>query len=162
MPDLIDAQFTACYQCDAGVWEEMVAELGEPDGQGLPSQQRLAQYKYLIDLDGNGWSSRFLGQLAQGSVIFKLRSRFREFFWDMLTPYVHYIPVRADMNDLPELLQYAQEHDEEMEAIGAAAAAFFAQFGGAAWQQYLKELLEVYHTLFNSDAGMADEKLAQS
>jgi hypothetical protein len=44
---------------------------------------------------------------------------FNEFFNDWLRPYEHYIPVRPDLSDLVEKIEWAQNHDGEARAIQA-------------------------------------------
>jgi hypothetical protein len=34
-----------------------------------------------------------------------------------MIPYVHYIPVKADLSDLESQLKYCESHQKEMEAI---------------------------------------------
>ncbi|KAJ7573683.1 glycosyl transferase family 90-domain-containing protein [Mycena floridula] len=68
------------------------------------------QYKYLLDLDGNSFSSRYLGLLRSGSLVFK-STLFSEFFNDWLRPYVHYIPVLVDLSDLTEKIEWAIKND---------------------------------------------------
>lgn len=145
---VLDAKFYGCWQCEVGVWEEIVAELGAADGGNPPGQEVLAERKYLVDLDGNGWSSRLLGQLALGCVIFKVEPLYYEFFWSLLIPYVHYVPIRRDMSDLVSQIEYARAHDEEMQAIAMAARDFLRSMAGRVWQRHLHNLLNGYHNLF--------------
>lgn len=147
-PAVVDAKFVGCVQCEAGVWEEMQAEIGSGDSSGSPGAESLAQHKYLVDIDGNGWSSRLLGQLALGSAIFKIEPAYHEFFFQLLIPYVHYVPVRRDMSDLVAKIEYAREHDEEMQAIAMAARDFLRSLAGRTWQRHLHDLLYAYHNLF--------------
>ena len=58
-----------------------------------------AQYRMVLDVDGNGWSSRILTLFASGALV--LRSAVYSSFLDgYLQPYVHYVPVRMDYSDL--------------------------------------------------------------
>ncbi|KAJ7259771.1 hypothetical protein C8J57DRAFT_491164 [Mycena rebaudengoi] len=66
------------------------------------------KYKYLLDVDGNTFSGRFLGLLRYGSLVFKMIA-FEEFFNDWLRPFEHYyIPV---LPDLVEKIEWAGSHD---------------------------------------------------
>ncbi|KAG8724176.1 F-actin-capping protein subunit alpha [Ceratobasidium sp. 395] len=61
--------------------------------------------KYLLDVDGNGWSSRFQRLLASGAVIFKM-TIFPEWNSDWLIPYYHYIPIQTDYLDLYDSIAF--------------------------------------------------------
>ncbi|KAJ7174649.1 glycosyl transferase family 90-domain-containing protein [Mycena filopes] len=85
------------------------------------------KYKYLLDLDGNAFSGRFLGLVgAGGGVVFK-STLFTEYFDAWLRPYVHYIPVLPDLSDLVERIEWARAHDEEAKRIQAAGREFVAR-----------------------------------
>ncbi|KAG6825268.1 hypothetical protein H0H92_004252 [Tricholoma furcatifolium] len=62
-------------------------------------------YKYILDIDGNGWSSRFKRLITSRSLIFKT-TIFPEWFTERLAPWVHYIPVQADLSDLADSLTF--------------------------------------------------------
>ncbi|KAJ7595225.1 glycosyl transferase family 90-domain-containing protein [Mycena floridula] len=68
------------------------------------------QYKYLLDLDGNSFSARYLGLLRSGSLVFK-STVFTEFFHDWLIPFVHFIPVLPDLSDMAEKVEWAIAND---------------------------------------------------
>ena len=50
------------------------------------------RYKYLLDLDGAGFSGRFLPFLHSHSLPFKA-GLFREWYDDRLTPWLHFVPL---------------------------------------------------------------------
>lgn len=52
--------------------------------------------------------------LAGDSVVLKQDSGYYEHFYNELRPWEHYIPVRADLGDLLEKIQWARDHDEEV------------------------------------------------
>ncbi|KAF8598009.1 hypothetical protein BDV93DRAFT_547604 [Ceratobasidium sp. AG-I] len=86
--------------------------------------------KFLLDVDGNGWSSRFQRLLASGAVIFKM-TVFPEWNADWLVPYYHYIPIQTDYSDLYDSLAFfmgapdgTSGHDSIAEKIGAHAREF--------------------------------------
>lgn len=55
--------------------------------------------------------------LAGGSLIFKPESKYFEYFYKDLKPYVHYVPVMADLTDLVEKIKWAQKNDEKAKII---------------------------------------------
>lgn len=94
--------------------------------------------RYLLDLDGNAFSGRYLGLFKTGSLIFKVgRSTvkahltqlpqstvFTEFFHDWLLPFEHYIPVLPDLSDLTDRIEWAIKNDAEAHRIQEAGKLF--------------------------------------
>jgi len=106
------------------------------------------QYKYQLNIDGTVAAYRFPYLLAGGSVVLKqveiyyinlfvhfMRhqicftnnihsillvqdSPYYEHFYSDLKPDVHYIPIKADLSDLIEKIQWAKTHDAEVKQIG--------------------------------------------
>lgn len=72
------------------------------------------QYKYQINIDGTVAAYRLPYLLAGDSVVLKQDSSYYEHFYNELQPWEHYIPIRADLGDLLEKIQWAREHDEEV------------------------------------------------
>ncbi|CAG8980511.1 hypothetical protein HYALB_00013743 [Hymenoscyphus albidus] len=63
------------------------------------------QYKYLFDLDGAGFSGRFLPFLKSRSLVLRAAS-FRQWFDERLTAWTHYVPVDPRLHDVWDLLAY--------------------------------------------------------
>lgn len=72
------------------------------------------QYKYQINIDGTVAAYRLPYLLAGDSVVLKQDSGYYEHFYNELRPWEHYIPIRADLGDLLEKIQWARDHDEEV------------------------------------------------
>ncbi|KAJ7687687.1 hypothetical protein B0H17DRAFT_1069507 [Mycena rosella] len=62
-------------------------------------------YKYLLDLDGMGYSGRFMAFLASDSVPVKA-TVYDEYFSGWLEPWVHYIPLSAAYAEIYNLVAY--------------------------------------------------------
>ena len=58
-----------------------------------------SRYKYVIDIDGNGWSSRFKRLMSSNSLVFK-STVYPEWYSDRIQPWVHYVPISLDYSDL--------------------------------------------------------------
>ncbi|KAL1682640.1 glycosyltransferase family 90 protein [Schizophyllum commune] len=69
------------------------------------SIQEAANYKYIMDIDGNAWSGRFKRLLTSNSVIFKA-TIYPEWFTDRIQPWLHYVPVQLDFTDLYDALAF--------------------------------------------------------
>ncbi len=87
-------------------------------------------FKYLIDVDGNSsaWSSLFL-KLLSGSVVFKVESvaGYRQWYYDRLIPWQHYVPVDKDLFDLQEKLIWLRDNDQEAQRIAKYSQDFAFQ-----------------------------------
>ncbi|CAH1183215.1 unnamed protein product [Phaedon cochleariae] len=74
-------------------------------------------YKYQLGIDGTVAPYRMPYLLAGGSLVFKPESKYFEHFYKDLQPNVHYVPVKEDISDLVEKIQWAIENDEEARKI---------------------------------------------
>ncbi len=115
-PELIDAAFSG-YQ-NYQVAPEIRGQFFEYFPLERASWEEYQNYKYLIDLDGvvtavPGCAWKFLSN----SAVFKHESSFHLYFYKLMEPWVHYIPLNEDISDLFEKLDWALEHDAEARAI---------------------------------------------
>ena len=62
-------------------------------------------------------SSRLASELHVGSTVFKQESFSNEYFYPLLKPYEHYVPVATNLQDVPEKLRWAQKNPKLAEAI---------------------------------------------
>ena len=72
------------------------------------------QYKYQVNVDGTVAAYRLPYLLAGDSVVLKQESQYYEFFYKRLVPYKHYIPIKADLSDLLDRIQWAKDHDAQV------------------------------------------------
>lgn len=83
--------------------------------------------KFAIDIDGNGnaWSNLFT-RLLLGCCVIKIASErgYRQWYYDALHPFEHFVPVAADLSDLAEKIEWCRAHDRECSAIAAAGQEF--------------------------------------
>lgn len=93
-------------------------DIHEPDPRAEAFRYTLA-----FDLDGNGHSGRFYRLLNSHSLPLK-QTVMREWHDERLQPWLHYVPISLDMNELPEVVRYLSEEEE-----GRQAAAFMAEKG---------------------------------
>ncbi|KAJ7254347.1 glycosyl transferase family 90-domain-containing protein [Mycena haematopus] len=122
--DLIDAKMTRFAETHCTDDCDRNAIINEYDivGPGAPKEE-IYKYKYLLDLDGNTFSGRYLGLLKSGSLVFK-STVFDEYFNDWIRPYEHYIPVLPDLSDVVEKVQWAIANEAEARRIQEAGKAF--------------------------------------
>lgn len=82
--------------------------------------------KYILDVDGGGSTFRLKNLLLGGWAVFRVQTGFEQWFGPDLKPYEHFIPVQLENieEDLPKKIQWAMEHDAEVERIAQNARRF--------------------------------------
>jgi hypothetical protein len=94
---------------------------------GIPGYKSLAdltQYKYLIDIGGNGWSGRLKWLLFTRRTLFVVDRNYIDYFFNDLKPFVHYIPVKMDLTDLLKQFMWAVNNPERAAEIAENARQF--------------------------------------
>jgi hypothetical protein len=99
---VMDVYFSGVGQCDDGDCkaQQEFFTLKEPVGQ-----QEAWKYKYLLDIDGNAFSGRFYAFLKSRSLVFKF-AVFREWHFEWLKPWVHYIPLSLQGEEWLEAVRF--------------------------------------------------------
>lgn len=59
-------------------------------------------FKFLIDIQGQGYSARVKYLLATGRPLFIVKRKWAEHWHRLLIPWTHYVPVEEDFSDLKE------------------------------------------------------------
>ncbi len=86
-----------------------------------------AGYKFAIDIDGNTNSfGTMLPRMHLGCCILKVGSAMGwcQWFYDSLEPWVHFIPIEANLSDMAEKVSWCRDHDQECQEIAAKGRAF--------------------------------------
>ncbi len=101
--------------------------------------------KYAIDVDGqtNTWSNLFV-RLLLGCCVLKLDSKFgfRQWYYDRLKPWEHYVPVKADASDLGEKIEWVRANDARAADIAANGQRFATAMTYAAGRREAVALIE--------------------
>lgn len=91
--------------------------------------------RYAIDIDGNGnaWDN-FFHRLLLGCCVIKIESHFgyRQWYYDRLRPGEHFIPVRRDLSNLEEQVDWALTNQDRAREIAAAGQAVALE---ATWER---------------------------
>ncbi|EIN06948.1 hypothetical protein PUNSTDRAFT_104368 [Punctularia strigosozonata HHB-11173 SS5] len=100
---MMDVHFSGSpMQCD----KEMCDELDQKfDWRGSMSLKEASRYKYVMDVDGNGWSSRFKRLITSNAMVLK-SSVYPEWFTERILPWVHYVPVQNDYSGLLDIMAF--------------------------------------------------------
>lgn len=111
-PTKIDAKFTLFVQN-----ADQIPSIFQFQGDHVSFKDQM-NYKYHILIDGNvspytksGW------KLFTNSLLFKPNSKWTQWYYGSLKPYIHYIPVKEDLSDLMDKLDWALKNDLEAKKI---------------------------------------------
>ncbi len=119
-------------------------------------------YRYLIDIDGYSCCfSRTFWILLSNSVLFKQVSKNRQWFYQGLEPYVHFLPVKEDLSDLQQQVLWCLEHEEESFTVSQNATQFALAY--LCYEKnlgYLLRSLQTYNSLYKGQPALsqADER----
>jgi Glycosyl transferase family 90 len=94
------------------------------------SNLELLAYKYQIDLAGAGgttWTGT-MEKLAMPGLLFHHETPAKDWYYDSLKAWQHYVPVRTDLSDLKERYLWAEANREEAKAIADRGTAFAKSF----------------------------------
>jgi hypothetical protein len=147
-PELVDAKFNDFALSSPAVKEWLITNNYAGDFVDVADHLKCA---YQIQIDGNtaAWS-RMYWQLLSNSVMLKQDSDNIQWYYQALTPYVHYIPYKADACDLIDQITWAQEHQSEVDGIIKNATVFAKQ------NLAYVDLLYYLYLLLNSYAPLQD------
>jgi Glycosyl transferase family 90 len=98
-PEWIDAKFVGTQE----QWPRL-AEYPQYVGNRIDYRD-FQQYRAVIDVDGNSWSSRFGQLLCSSSVVLKVEPQYVDYFYPELQAWKHYIPVHQGESEESNLLQ---------------------------------------------------------
>jgi len=89
--------------------------------------ERFLQFKYIVAISGNSWSSILAEALWTNSVVLRQDPHMYSWYESMLVAWRHYIPVRHDLSDLIRKIEWAKRHPAECKAMSYAASHFALQ-----------------------------------
>ncbi|KXN85628.1 Beta-1,2-xylosyltransferase 1 [Leucoagaricus sp. SymC.cos] len=100
-PALFDVAFAgAPLQCPEDYCDEIDQMF---DWRRFQDTKGASRFKYVLDVDGNGWSSRFQRLMISNALVLKA-TIYPEWFLDRVQPWVHYVPIQVDLSDLYDTL----------------------------------------------------------
>lgn len=127
---LQEAARTEGLRTDAGIvrsrgMEGSIADRYEAAGilRGPLDERSWCGRRFAIDIDGNANAfSNLFRRLLYGCCVIKVASPlgFRQWYYDRLVPWVHYVPVKADLSDLLDAVRWIHAHPGDAERIAIA------------------------------------------
>jgi len=119
-PILVDAKFTSF--CNATMDVKEILEKKYPKVKSASRKEHLI-HKMQITMDGNTCTyPGYLWRLLSNSVNLKQESGDVQWFYRLFKPWVHYVPVKQDLSDLQEKIEWVRAHDSEAKDISENAS----------------------------------------
>jgi hypothetical protein len=81
-------------------------------------------YSMLIDIEGHGYSGRVKYLLHSGRPLLLVERPHKEFFYEFFKPWVHYIPVNRNLENLVEIVKWTMANYKRALEIGLEAQKF--------------------------------------
>lgn len=115
-PELIDAAFSEypikCQKQDLSKCKSLLGDIR------FVSWEEVLKHKYHMAIDGVTCSfPATQWKLLSGGLLFKQESPDIMYFYDELIAWKHYIPVKSDLSDLLEKIDWAKNHDLQAQKI---------------------------------------------
>ena len=89
------------------------------DMNSFLSMAEQSKYKYIIHIDGNVNAYRLLTTMTTGSLVLRVTSQYTSWADHLLQHMVHYVPVKQDLSDLNEVIQWCNANDDKCQQIAA-------------------------------------------
>lgn len=106
-PQLVDAQYTKNQ-----AWKSPKDTLNAEPAKEVALEEH-CQYKYLFNYRGVAASFRFKHLFLCNSLVFHVGDEWKEFFYESLKPWVHYVPLSKNpsSHEIKGILEFFQKHD---------------------------------------------------
>lgn len=105
---LFDVRFSAVGQCDL---RDCVAQEEFFGIAPVADRNEAWLARYLLDIDGNAFSGRYYAFLESRSAVFK-QAVFREWHQEWIVPWVHYVPVSMEMEEVVEAVRFFETEED--------------------------------------------------
>ena len=120
-PDLIDAKITKYAEFsddEDGNNLKKILEMLFGTNNDLVQEKDHLKYKYLIAIDGNTcpWV-RVPWIMASNSVLLKQETKKIQWFYQALQPYINYVPIKENLTDIFNQIDWMKNHDKELKQI---------------------------------------------
>ncbi|KAI9018361.1 glycosyl transferase family 90-domain-containing protein [Hyaloraphidium curvatum] len=159
-PDLCDAGMTSLVQIVGGepVAKAIMSEFGPLANRSADNE--FLKFKTAIIVDGNlGVASRSKVMLQGNSVVLWQETKYREFFYSLLRPYVHYIPLAKSLEDLYTQLEWIRANDGRARQIAERGQRYaMDHFHADAVDAYFHHVLATYGKLQNYSVALSEQE----
>lgn len=132
-------------------WQFISEQVQGNKGNKLSMKQQVQNYKYVIHVEGAcGWADRLKVFLALGAALLKQDAVCGEFFEPLLRPWVHFIPIDNNLNNLTDSIVNV---DDETVGFIRQNALYFADrhLRSEAWEYYFNKVIRRYAKMWTKE-----------
>lgn len=148
-PDLLDAKFVGTTGAHYNACKKAIHEFKPSILAPYMSMPDFQKYAAIVDVDGTGWSSRFPKLLAFNSPVVKQTGTAQDYTIVHMQPYVHYVPVAADLRNITEAVRWVLDHraKESLRMVHAANTRAIEITSKRYVEEYWYMLLKMYRCM---------------
>lgn len=92
------------------------------------NQKQKSEFKYILIIDGHVSAFRLSFDLSLNSVILIVDSPNYVWFSKLLEPYKHFIPIKSDLSDLIEKIEWCRINDDKCKEIAKNGVKFYNEY----------------------------------
>jgi hypothetical protein len=117
----------------------------------IPSSDYYTDYQVALVLAGIGAAFRTTTHLSAGQAVVLQRFYFEEWFVPYMTPWENYIPLKEDLSDLKEIMEWVRKNVKKVKSIAENGKKFYDEWlsfpqTNEHWHELLWRLSElIYH-----------------
>lgn len=111
-------------------------------GSYMNFYEEMLQYKYILSLDGNDWSSSIPWILKSNSLMLSPIPKWHNILNFGLKPWVHYVPLEDDISDLREKINWCDNNQRRCKCMVINANKYISQFNAAEEKKIEKRIFE--------------------
>ena len=109
-----------------------------------------SNFKYILNIDGSVSAFRLGSELSYNSVVLLVDSPYKLWYSHLLIPNKHFIPIKHDLSDLIDKINWCINNDDTCKNIAKNAIDFFNKYlSKDAIFDYLQSLFTNIHNTFN-------------
>ena len=129
-PDLLDAKITGFKSGRRSYWYWDQHELGLSANPlyRIDHKEYYTKHKFVLVIEGIGAAFRLTLHFAAQQLVILKDTNVQEWFTRFLVAGVHYIPVKSDLSDLREVLEWVRDHDAECQQIARNGRLFYEAY----------------------------------
>eukprot|EP00823_Brevimastigomonas_motovehiculus_P001155 TRINITY_DN11684_c0_g1_i1.p1 TRINITY_DN11684_c0_g1~~TRINITY_DN11684_c0_g1_i1.p1 ORF type:complete len:423 (+),score=97.60 TRINITY_DN11684_c0_g1_i1:80-1348(+) len=108
-PDLVEARYVRGQMKDPNT-------MGMEPAPEMPMEEHCV-YKYLFNFRGVAASFRHRHLFMCNSLVLHVGEEWKEFYYDLMKPWVHYVPIKTDLSDVEDTISFLKDNDDLAERI---------------------------------------------
>jgi hypothetical protein len=124
----------------------------------IPMEVQASKFKYTVIVEGNcGWADRFKSFLSMGSLCFVQVTPCKEYYGLLAKPFIDYLPVAGNLQNLTEAIAWARSNEQEAQKIALNGIKFSDKFlTEASMQCFMRELFLAYQSRFQGAVSLSE------